>query len=89
MKYPCVEATVDYNLDFYTIRLWINQTDVPQNDQEALRAREIIKSLKIRSRAEILNFLIENIPNLNAVQIKSGDVGVVIYTVDFENDPHG
>ncbi len=94
-KYPCIESTLDIELGIYTVRLWINQKEVPV---EYLEEENMIKRIRdfydknIPTARELFAF-IEDFENLNAIQIqvRSNDVkfGTVIYLVDFSSDVHG
>ena len=85
-KYPCIESTLDFSTNNYKIRLWVNELRLKDMD------RDIYKKLKsVRgSKNKIINWCAKNIPNINAVQVidRKGR-GIVAYTVDFIDDPHG
>lgn len=100
--YPCIESTIEFKTRGQIFRLWLNELDIKEYDFDEpkflLKIKDIIDRLfkeKHSSRKEMIETLIKDIPNLNAVQILEalGDTpdydrtGIVVYTVDFEN--HG
>lgn len=90
MKYPCIETTIDCVASGFDVRLWINHKEIPKDHEmeEKLAAR--IENLSKSSINVLLQKIIKMVPNLNAVQIRDGLVGTVVYTVDFgDKDPHG
>jgi hypothetical protein len=94
MQYNCIERTIELsNLD-YLVRLWIDETDGQMIDEEYI-VSTIRKSLELKDKAEIRDYLAKNVEHINAVQVtssypfkgyKSGTVG---YTTSFNDDIHG
>lgn len=97
MKYPCVEATLDVEVGFRVVRLWL---DVGKEIPSAvwgsfdITTIETIRRLmaEIPDNRELLEELVK-IPKLNAVQLllKTSSYatnGMVVYLVPFE-DVHG
>lgn len=98
--YPCIESTIDVMCGpYYTIRLWIDQLEVPEPTATAdVAAFALVKQIRhwantAKSQKELFKNL-GTIPRINAAQaISSRDRqalrGVVVYYVDFDGDPHG
>jgi len=85
-QYPCIESTLDFPTENHRIRLWINEEEIKDIDEAIITSLKTIDGTK----AEIINWCAKNIPNINAVQvIDHQGKGVVAYTVDFIDDPHG
>lgn len=96
--YPCIESTIDIAPESSTlsVRLWINQEQLPDSLREELGIKgKIFKFITNEEPKDVkstIEYVVRNFPSwskqtLNAVQVKRGDVGVVVYLVDFEN--HG
>lgn len=91
-EFPCCEATVDCIVGGINVRLWIDkQGKIPNSLKEE---QELIKQY-MRMEGEdadyLLDWSIKNIPSLNAVQVRDGAVGRVVYTRPFTEgeDVHG
>lgn len=85
-KYPCIESTFEFFVESYKIRLWVNEKELKDIDSEIISKLKAITG----NKAEIINWCAVNIPNINAVQVIDDDgKGIVAYTVDFADDPHG
>jgi len=90
-KYPCIESTIDLTLKNFEVRLWINQKDIPVNFAEEKKLADDITAF---AGDKTLKHIIEycaTLPNVNAVQVrtykdKKANYGVVIYTVDFQDN---
>lgn len=88
MRYPCVESTVNVFVGGLTVRLWIDQNGYIPDDHA--KEQELIKRLmrlEGYSINGILAWCLEMVSNLNAVEVRNGAIGTVVYKVDFEN--HG
>lgn len=88
MPYPCIELTLDVVLaDGRTVRMWIDGTaqqsltrDIPMlND---LRETILVIGTHCPDDAHLIR-TIQTFPNVNAVQIKRGEIGIVVYFVEF------
>lgn len=102
-KYPCVESTIDFILNNYQFRLWINEQIVDsqkeKNEYYITKIKELCESIQKnnyekKKNLELLFKGIKNIVlNINACQIKEiGQKishGIVVYYVDFADDVHG
>ena len=93
-KYPCIETTHDIYLSGeLLVRLWINKDEIPAKFDESIE--EAVREINFENHKDLIEKIIEVIPNLNAVQINFIDNereisrGVVVYTVDFGADIHG
>lgn len=105
MKYPCIESTLDMTVRGITIRLWINEKTIesayyPNLGYEAkirdyveemvlLKKTGIVIDTSKNEQEALVEFCKKVIPNLNAIQIKNETHGLVVYLVDFQDDPHG
>lgn len=101
-KPTCIESTLDWRVLGYNVRFWIERKELPTGDEpfkdeKALieRLREIpIKHPKFRPNGtkEVAEKVIELFPTwfpelqLNAIQVKQSDMGVMIYLVPFDNE---
>lgn len=87
--YPCIESTIDAVIDGYNVRLWINKGAIPNN----LRREQEIHNQIVRFTGYQIPSLIKKIigvvPDLNAIQVRDGIVGTVVYTTSFSDDVHG
>lgn len=88
--YPCVESTIDIVVDDFNVRLWINRREIPETLEEEQKLAQTIFKFTGHSMQGLIKKIINLVPNLNAVQVRNGAVGCVVYTVDFgDKDPHG
>jgi len=92
-KYPCIESRLDCEIQGITVRLWINQEEIPLDYK---REKEILRAMARMpwfgpTTDEILNWVLNNVENLNAVEVRAGPVGTVVYTRAFSEgeDVHG
>ncbi len=102
-KYPCLESTIELSIGKFQYRLWINETDINFPNPEKGKALytnlvHFLTSAVVRGYPETVEFIKNQIPNLNALQISALDSdptkyiknGIVVYFVDFEKDKiHG
>lgn len=101
LAYPCVESTLEVLLGDRMVRLWLDRDAVPiilpafrelaqsiKVQLPRLKPPEFMEWLRTETRARGLD--------LNAAQLVRRDpmdaevmLGVVVYYVDFDGDPHG
>lgn len=87
--YPCIESTLEFPVGKYLCRLWIDEEEVKEFDHADLISK--IKEISHLPLEAIIAF-VSTLPKINAVQFKTKgfpEKGIVVYFVDFENDPHG
>lgn len=99
--YPCIESTLDITVRQGTIRLWIQEKEIKDsymaNSGYAKGIQSFIEEgFHRKNNIDIAEFIIREIPNVNAIQIipvkgdsRGFDEGMVVYTVDFSSDVHG
>ena len=87
--FPCIETTLDTKIGEHDIRLWIDREDIPTSLE---KEKSLVDDIKKLSVLPIDNF-VESIkiifPKVSAIQVREGEVGVVIYTTDFITSVHG
>lgn len=94
MAIYCIESTIDLQIGDYGVRMWIDKPEIPKDhreDQEVMK-RLLKLTYKPITERKLLDWCMANVPNLNAVQVRNGAVGTVLYTkafTDGEDDPHG
>lgn len=81
--FPCLETTIDCSVGDRTVRLWIGQDDLKEDLSYEVGLISKIKLMDGLQTKDMIYKLIALVPKLNAVQVKLGSVGVMIYTVDF------
>lgn len=98
-----IEETLNWRAYGYTLRFWIESKEIPQGDEPHWRTKKLIDDLrqlpvkepKFRPQncKDIIEKIIEKFPEwlpdtqLNALEARQSDMGVVVYLVDFEG--HG
>jgi len=95
-KYYCIESTIDLNYYPITVRLWINETSLDASQVNEFKEhivrdiRDFLDYKGTKDKAAIIEFVTDNIVNLNAVQVldsitdsRGAKYGAVVYTVDF------
>lgn len=88
-KYNCIESTLDFTLGDKQFRLWINEDEVeseyPNGDIDGNFQMYVIDNEP--TTKQMVEYFVENVPRLNAVQIKNIKTGhgVVVYIVPFED----
>lgn len=88
-KFECIESTIDFEIDGWCLRLWINQINIPENHQpERKIVNEIFKWYNKAGEQTIMSMIkyLEKIPNVNAIQVRSTGnpcFGTMVYTVPF------
>lgn len=94
-KPVCIESTLEIELGNRLVRLWINETELKSFYNNEHVTKQITKFCvtSMRTDAEIIEFVADNIPNCNAVSVgeigKSERNGAVIYLIPFSEDVHG
>lgn len=92
MIYPCIESTIDCLVDDFNIRLWINKDSIPNSLRREQEFTNRIRTLTGYKMPTLIRKIIEIVPKdlqLNAVQVRDGIVGTVVYTTSFSDDIHG
>lgn len=90
MKYPCIESTIELEIEGIKIRLWINEKEIkdfyPLNDEYINKIENYFKdedNLATFTKEKLIDFCVREISRLNAIQIIDSKEGVVVYTVEF------
>ncbi len=92
MKYPCVESTIDCLVGDLNVRLWINKETIPNDLRREQEFTNRVRALSGYQIPNLIRKIIDIMPKdlkLNAVQVRDGIVGTVVYTADFTSDIHG
>ena len=98
MKFSCLESTLDLNYYPITIRLWINEgslDSIKDKKDDIQKIREFIDSNGLQDKRTLINFIAQNVKDINAVQVMDSittrgiKYGIVAYTVDFNDNIHG
>lgn len=93
-KYPCIEATLDYRVFGYAVRLWIDKKELPENNDIEMKIVAKLKEMPLspfrpQNDKELIEKLLELIPTwipdiqVNAIQVRSSDTGLMVYCVPF------
>ena len=93
-KFPCIESTLDYRVFGHAVRLWIDKKELPENNEVELKIISKLKEMPISAfrpsnDKELIEKLLELIPQwvpdikINAIQVRAGDTGLMVYCVPF------
>lgn len=92
-EFPCVESTIDCVVDDFNVRLWINKSVIPNDLRREQEFTNRLRRLTGYQMSNLIRKIIDIAPKdlkLNAVQVRNGVVGTVVYCVEFnDKDPHG
>lgn len=87
MKYPCIETTIEFNLGDWEFRLWIDRNDLENlniHDGKIYQKAESFYRFNKPDRKAMLEYIIENTPRLNAIQLRDINKG---YTMPISGIP--
>ena len=92
-EFPCIETTIEISFGIKRIRIWINKDKIPEDYKYEKKLYEKISKNSNMKTNDLLRFIAKQ-KDVNAVQIINDDIydaeyGTIVYTVNFEDDPHG
>lgn len=96
-EFPCIEFTVEVANQHGEWRIWINQEQVEPSKKENKEIdtlyHDIMEIINGSLKTVEKHQAVARLKKVNAVQyrVKMGEVtiGNIIYSVDFNEDPHG
>jgi hypothetical protein len=98
VTFECTEITLDIPFGRYTVRLWIGTDGLASDEKMLSKSMEAVQLVRARpsydfqSAHELLAHVVEVVPDLNAVQVKTRypgepfEPGLMAYTQPFSNN---